>query len=128
MADNEAEEIAALQAARRAQKENGQRTNGDSSSSALSVKKPGEVSNRKSAYDTSIGVGGPDEDVDMDDADRPVRLVDSCKLHRCQTTGEELMPNSLCNPPMPEYDSHRAQAPSGGCRRRRQRRSFRSLC
>lgn len=85
MSDSVEADIAAAQAARKANKANrDSSTQRESDKASLSIKNASydsDIYGGRGAYDTSIAVGGqPDED--LDDSDKPVRLVDSCKS-RC---------------------------------------------
>lgn len=88
MADSVEAQIAAEQAARRKADKASQRA---SDKASLSVKNAhydsdiyGGSSSRGAGYDTSIAVGGSNGmDEDLDDSDRPVRLLDSCESRTC---------------------------------------------
>ena len=85
MADTLEAQIAVEQASRRKQDKSTQRP---TDKQALSVRNAsfdteiyGENNGKGSGYDTSIAVGGENGmDEDLDESDRPVRLVDSCRL------------------------------------------------
>ena len=85
MSDSVEAQIAAEQAARRNRDKSSQR---DSDKQSLSVKSASYDtdiygsggSSSRGNYDTSIAVGNGDGmDEDLDESDRPVRLVDSCE-------------------------------------------------
>ena len=87
MSDGVEAQIAAEQAARRSNRDrSGQR---ESDKASLSVKNASYDSDiygagsSKGNYDTSIAVGNGDGmDEDLDEGDRPVRLVDSCECRQ----------------------------------------------
>ncbi|KAK9899151.1 ARM repeat-containing protein [Cystobasidium minutum MCA 4210] len=80
MADSVESQIAAEQAARRKKDRSSQRTDDKASLSVKSASFDSDIyGNGSSGYDTSIAVGGSNGgmDEDLDDSDRPVRLIDS---------------------------------------------------
>lgn len=83
MADSVEAQIAAEQANRRKKDKSSQRTDDKASLSVKSASFDSDIyGNGSRGYDTSIAVGGSnggDMDEDLDDSDRPVRLVDSCE-------------------------------------------------
>lgn len=82
MADSVESQIAAEQAARRKKDRSSQRTDDKASLSVKSASFDSDIyGNGSSGYDTSIAVGGSNGgmDEDLDDSDRPVRLIDSCE-------------------------------------------------
>lgn len=88
MADSVEAQIAAEQAARRKKDKSSQRTDDKASLSVKSASYDSDIygnGNGSSGYDTSIAVGGSGGmDEDLDDSDRPVRLLDSCESGRFQ--------------------------------------------
>jgi hypothetical protein len=118
MADNVEAQIAAEQANRRKKDKSSQRTDDKSSLSVKSANFDSDIYGSGSrGYDTSIAVGGGDMDEDLDDSDRPVRLVDSCKqamftsfVHMLTLTNLEIT-IMLCTLSVSPSHSHRPEAP-----------------
>lgn len=96
MSDSVEAQIAAEQASRRSTRSSANKDRSsqrESDKASLSVKNAsfdsdiyGTGSSRGN-YDTSIAVGngGDAMDEDLDEGDRPVRLVDSCAWHLCMS-------------------------------------------
>jgi hypothetical protein len=122
MADSVEAQIAAEQANRRKKDKSSQRTDDKSSLSVKSANFDSDIYGSGSrGYDTSIAVGGSnggDMDEDLDDSDRPVRLVDSCEQAMC-TYFIHLLTliilknlTMLCTSPIHPIHSHRPEAPT----------------
>ena len=86
MSDSLEAQIAAEQASRRKADKSSQRASDKASLSVKNASFDSEIYGGNGAsgsgYDTSIAVGGDGLDEDLDDSDRPVRLVDSCEMAR----------------------------------------------
>jgi hypothetical protein len=82
MSESVEKQIAAEQANRRRKDKSSQRTDDKASLSVKSASFDSDIYGSSSnGYDTSIAVGGggSNMDEDLDESDRPVRLVDSCE-------------------------------------------------